>query len=447
MNYQNNKAKVFRIIQAQSINTKSQKFRKIKNLKLALIFLVVGFLLAKSFFAFGIDTTPADGIDDAIVASIAGPGVQFQALPTNQYTSSAAVVTFNNTGTVSYTSSSFAVGSTITALNLSTNSPTTIGTVASTSGGLSVNNFNIFGGANANGQYGQPSSSTEANAFRINFTSVQKYIGFWWSAGNSDNNLQLLDANGNNILNPRFTTASVVTVALDGNSCPGTRPTEAELTSAPWKRYCGNPNYANQYVNEPYAFVHIRYDQGFKGIKLWGTGFEFDNLTISETVPVFGDDEEVVGDLPVLTNLPTVILVDPRAASVQFPRLTITNSNNAFVCISQVANSLGTAISGSPNILIRRETNISGVTETINTNSWKYNGTRVNLSNQIPELKIENSTTNEAVVPSGSKFISVRFRSTTDPCTNAADVSRVIEIRSLQIEQSLRKGTINLGRN
>jgi hypothetical protein len=100
-----------------------------------------------------------------------------------------------------------------------------------------------------------------------------KYIGFWWSAGSGNNNVQLLDAQGNTLAS--FSSADLF-ATLGG--CPD-----------PSNGYCGNPNGFSDsnfyYPNEPFAYVNIRYPSGFNSIRLFGSGFEMDNFSISSVLP------------------------------------------------------------------------------------------------------------------------------------------------------------------
>lgn len=369
----------------------------------------------------------ADNIDDALTVSFAAAGVQSFPESDAGSTDSVSVISFNNTGTPSYTASGLTNGTSISALNIASGSAQAIGTG---SGTLNIGNALVWGGAGATGQYAVPGGTSQR--WTLTFTNTQQYLGLWWSAGNGDNNVQFLNASGGTLLTPAFTTASMFSALLNGNSCPGTRPSAAEIASQPWKGYCGNPNLTYDYVAEPFAFVHFRFPAGFRKVQLWGAGFEFDNLTFSQTVPTFGAAEEVVGTTAVSAVLPTILLADPRASSVTLPPISLSNSNNAMVCVKQVADSTGNALAGTASIVVGRSTSTSGVTETVDTNLWRYSGSRASVQTQIPTITIS-GISGQPLVASGSKFVSVHVTSDTSGASACSDsqVNTVAEIRGV----------------
>ena len=143
--------------------------------------------------------------------------------------------------------------------------------------------------------------------------------------------------------------------------------------------------------------------------------------------------------LDVSTNLPDVIPVHPLATTINFPSLTLTNSTNAMICFSQVANSGGTALSGSPTIEISRSSTTSGVTENITSNLWRYNGTRANVQTQINSINIS-GTSGAAIASTGSKWLRVHVTSATSSASDCQDsqVNKVVEIRSLGVDTNRR---------
>jgi hypothetical protein len=144
-------------------------------------------------------------------------------------------------------------------------------------------------------------------------------------------------------------------------------------------------------------------------------------------------------DAWVSTNLPDVIPVHPLATTINFPSLTLTNSTNAMICFSQVANSGGTALSGSPTIEISRSSTTSGVTENITSNLWRYNGTRANVQTQINSINIS-GTGGAAIASTGSKWLRVHVTSATGSASDCQDsqVDKVVEIRSLGVDTNRR---------
>ncbi|MFZ9789767.1 MAG: fibronectin type III domain-containing protein [Candidatus Nanopelagicales bacterium] len=144
-------------------------------------------------------------------------------------------------------------------------------------------------------------------------------------------------------------------------------------------------------------------------------------------------------ELEVSTNLPDVIPVYPTATTINFPPLTLSTSTNAMICFSQVANSEGTALSGSPTIEISRSSTTSGVTENITTNLWRYNGTRANVQTQINSINIS-GTGGAAIASTGSKWLRVHVTSATGSASDCQDsqVNKVVEIRSLGVDTNRR---------
>ena len=382
----------------------------------------------------------SNNIDDALVVSFAAAGAQSFPDSDAGDTDTVAAISFDTSGTPAYSAAGLTNGSTISARNIVNGNTVSVG---SGSGTLQIGNAVVWGGAGATGQYAVPGNTN--NRWTVNFTNTQRYLGLWWSAGNGDNNIQLLDANGNALLSPAFTTAAITTALLNGNSCPATQPTAAQITANSWLGYCGNPNSQYAYVAEPFAFIHFRFETGFRRIQLWGSGFEFDNLTFSETIPSFGASEEVVGDLSVSSTLPTILLVDPRATSVTLPSIALSNSNNAHACFSQVANSGGSTFSGTPTLGVSRTSNTAGVTQTVTSNLWRYTGSRANIQTQLGSIQIS-GTNGDPLVGSGSKFLRLHLSSNISGVAGCTDtqVDRVIEIRSVGMTTDTSSG-VNFG--
>jgi hypothetical protein len=143
--------------------------------------------------------------------------------------------------------------------------------------------------------------------------------------------------------------------------------------------------------------------------------------------------------LSVSTNLPDVLLAHPKVTNINFAPLSLSNSTNAMICFSQVANSSGAAISGSPTLSISRTTNTSGVTENIATNLWRYDGTRSSVQDQINSISISGVGGSE-IAPSGSKWLRVHVTSATSSASDCQDsqANKVVEIRSLNVETTRR---------
>jgi hypothetical protein len=128
---------------------------------------------------------------------------------------------------------------------------------------------NKFGGAGGTGNYFAVGSESGTTSATLTFSSPQDYLGMWWSAGDSGNVLKFYD--GTTLLST-FNVGSII----------------PSLTSA----YYGNPNSAflGQDLGEPFEYLDFTgvAGQQFTSVEIdnasTGTGFEVDNLAISDTV-------------------------------------------------------------------------------------------------------------------------------------------------------------------
>jgi hypothetical protein len=135
-------------------------------------------------------------------------------------------------------------------------------------------------------------------------------------------------------------------------------------------------------------------------------------------------------DLNVSTNLPDVVLVDPRVTAVNFPSLDLSTSTNAMICFSQANSQTDSNFSGTPNISITRTSTVSGVTSTNNSNDWRFSGTRANVDSQLDSVQIS-GTNGNSVVTNSSKWLRVRVTSSTTDCSANSPVSKTVEIRPI----------------
>ena len=147
-------------------------------------------------------------------------------------------------------------------------------------------------------------NSDDGKYLQINFKQAQKYFGIWWAAGNDGNTIEFFKSNAlTNTLDQvaKMDTHDVVqelsTLPVNlfprGNwpECNLSEPTYQETYSLfgnSFNRpdYFGNPqDPPNESENscEPYAYIHFLAKNGFSfdTVRLYGRGFEFDNLTIS----------------------------------------------------------------------------------------------------------------------------------------------------------------------
>jgi|GEM_PF-5637608 len=244
--------------------------------------------------------------------SYANAGSQFQA--TNLASDTMQTENFDNINVESY-STSLAIG---------------FGTFSRTSGTgnhLTISTFNQFGGAGGAGRFITAIDTT------LTFNTTQRYIGFWWSAGNSageGNNVTLnLVTGGTESFN-----AGTLSTAL--GSCPG----------SPANAYCNNPNtgVVGRNTNELYAYVNIRNETGFNSVRFSGTGFELDNISVSTTVPDRVSTESTFSSQTVRTDCSSITSTDA--------------TNNTRACPRTITISTGTASEYNPLL----ESQIAGYT-------------------------------------------------------------------------------------
>jgi hypothetical protein len=157
-------------------------------------------------------------------------------------------------------------------------------------------------------------------------------------------------------------------------------------------------------------------------------------------------------------RLPDVLLVDPRSSRVDFPQANFENATNLLVCV-QESDSGGTIL-GSPTVSF--DVASKGATDTTGFGSATVSGDRTSTllirHTQQNVLDTFNSLGGLRAYLSSGNFTStkyVRVRTvpvassttavTTTTCADAASsASKTIEIRPLELTNTLRKGTIQL---
>ena len=358
-----------------------------------------------------LEPTKARALQSDLVVTVADAGIQSFATSGLQSTPTLQVENFDSRSTVAFTSGA--------------------GTF---SGSGTLSDAGVYGGAGGTGKF-----PTAANmVLTMPNTSDYRYVGFWWSAGNSNNHVDILDIN-DNVLATFTVDIANSTEDLQGviGSCSGANP----LSNG----YCGNPNltirgttYASRQVpGEPYAFVHLRYEPGFRKVRFRGTGFELDNVTISQTSPPLSSTETTTETFVQYTvSTPSVLIADPRTTTVSFPGVTLGAGNgetNAMLCFSQVTQA-GGAIAGSADVVAAGTG--TGVTVSSGTNLVTFSGARDTVVSFSPNVDFQS-------VPSGDRFgvgsIYVRVVATpqtnagSSGCTGDAAVSVVIEVRFLNL--------------
>lgn len=143
-----------------------------------------------------------------------------------------------------------------------------------TKNGFFVKGADAYGSAGGTGNYFVVGLGGGSTSVSLNLSVAQAYFGFWWSAGDKQN--QLAFYSGNTLINSFTTNSSFFT----------------NLTSG----YYGNPNRPSGSNNsgEPYAFINFFGTGGTKFDRIeflnsTSTGFESDNHTFS------ADQQQIVG--------------------------------------------------------------------------------------------------------------------------------------------------------
>ena len=307
--------------------------------------------------------------------------------------------------------------------------------------------FSGTGWIQASGPYGGSGSSAgtvgrfaTANNNTITLTmpdsSDYRYVGFWWSGGNSENYIDLIEADGS--VGASFQVdAPNTTEDLAGivGSCGPNPPTNG---------YCGNPNYSPRAVpGERYAFVHLRYPPGFRQVRFSGAGFEFDNVTVSITVPDLAETETTTVTFnPYTISTPSVLLADPKTGAVSFSGVTLgagSGETNAMLCFSEVQSATAGAAAVT-NASVDSSGSASGITTDNDTNLRIFFGARDTVVTFSSNIDFIPTTGAQSFSSVGSRFIRVTATPQTNlgtaGCTGNAVVSTTIEIRFLRPYQS-----------
>ena len=151
--------------------------------------------------------------------------------------------------------------------------PSTL-SVGNYTGGSQILPGDQWGGANGSKYVKDPSP------LDITFTTAAKYVGFWWSAGNGGNTVNLYSGGA---MVAEFTTTYLSSYLNNGSGTV----TALDGTTYNTSSYYGNPNgYPPQTPNEPYGYINLFARNGagfFDRVVFSGGGFEFDNITASSS--------------------------------------------------------------------------------------------------------------------------------------------------------------------
>lgn len=164
-----------------------------------------------------------------------------------------------------------------------------------------------YGGSGGTGKFISINSSNASTSyvggFKVTLNNIAgvtpadntyRYIGFWWSGGNSPNIVRLLN---DGVAQATFTTVNLLgqlssapnpRVSNDYFGNPSTSY-NTDDTPCPANNTCGDAG-----AFEPYAFVNLRYAPGFDEIQFLGRGFELDTISIRRYVPASDSGEVAI---------------------------------------------------------------------------------------------------------------------------------------------------------
>ena len=187
---------------------------------------------------------------------------------------------------------------------------TSVSTAIGTYEGTSADPFEIisadqYGGAGGSGNYfavGSETGSPGVDAVTLDLSSENNYFGFWWSAGDVNNSITLLQ---NGTVLATFTTAELVALLPNSSATTVTAIDGAQYNTI---NYYGNPN-DGQDANEPFAYVDIiatglEFNQVLFS-NPGNTGFESDNHSVANGVTQPPSGDVIIGTLQLTTPEPT----------------------------------------------------------------------------------------------------------------------------------------------
>jgi hypothetical protein len=183
---------------------------------------------------------------------------------------SGIVVSYLGAGVQSQTGSQYHVENFDSGLSGGTTTFGNSGITGTYGGSYKINPADDYGGAGGTGDYIVQTNGQSAGAYTLSLSTGVNYFGFWLSAQDAGNELQIY--NGTTLL---YTFTPVQLDAALGN-CTGGNP------------YCGNPNanFPNANNGQQYAFVQFYDPSGtFNNLVFTelnnGNGYETDNHTVA----------------------------------------------------------------------------------------------------------------------------------------------------------------------
>ncbi len=245
----------------------------------------------------------------------------------------------------------------------------------------------------------------------LTLPTTECYLGFWWSAGNAQNYVELMDAAGNVLAS--FSASDLVN---DLGGCPNA--------------YCGNPDHGYGAPGELFAYVHMRLPTGFQKVHFYGQGFEFDNVSISISVPGASSGETFLGGGDPTLVAPEVLLIDPRSHAINLPELQVSGTSTATVCFMQVADSSGGSLS-APTVSVSAP-NATGTAQAVG-DDFVMSGSNADVQSDTKHLVISSS---QRLASGGPIFFKVSASSGVSASAQSCNtgVSRVVEIRPVALD-------------
>jgi hypothetical protein len=255
--------------------------------------------------------------------------------------------------------------------------------VAGTWGGASTDTaVRTFGGTGTNFMAVPFYSSESERSITFNLASAAKYVGFWWSGGNSGNVVRFFDSDDN--LVAEFA-SSEVEAKLSGSG------TVTDLVDRSYSKdnYRGNPiNYSSLTARptvdtEQNGFIFTYLNLFVEGslnitkVQFAGPGFEFDNLAFS-TVQQTPEDTMVKvleKTSPALTWSPTTALL--LAASPATPSQLATKSGDGVISYAvKNAGATGCTVNSSTGVITYTAVGSCVVTATVTGTSTYLKSTK-----------------------------------------------------------------------
>ena len=312
---------------------------------------------------------------------------------------------------------------------------------------------------------------------RISSTASDlKYLGFWWGSGNTGAGANLIRFYRDNALVADYDAGDIDNSLIDAdgtlrigdyngnpNWCwpqtnPATRPAAVACTDTDSRpRATANDSNAGLplpgwVIGEPFLFVHFRLEAGFDEVRFERNtgGFEMDNLTVSNQIPAFTEDE--VASTPTFTlDATDLILADPRDISVEFNGVSLTGTafrntaaanlvTRATLCVAVTADGSSTTPVDSPRFNLVATSASLTVSRTTNRARWSLSGTKAAVAAASQTITLQ-TTDSDALVTSGnSMWLRVGIMNgavTPDQCASSQS-NNTLQIRGLTLTASRR---------